>query len=54
MSLSTNPAPADHGTQPSEATRNRVTMAPMLQDDLDAVIAIEQPRYKSANLVANA
>jgi ribosomal-protein-alanine N-acetyltransferase len=40
-----NPASSDEGAQPSEATRNRVTLAPMSQDDLDAVIAIEQTAY---------
>ena len=45
MSLSIKPVSADDGTQPSEATRNRVTLAPMTQDDLDAVIAIEQTAY---------
>ena len=45
MNLSMKPAPADENTQPSEATRNRVTLAPMTQDDLDAVIAIEQTAY---------
>ena len=45
MSLSMKPASIDEGTQPSEATRNRVTLAPMTQDDLDAVIAIEQTAY---------
>lgn len=45
MSLSMNPASSDEGTQPSEATRNRVTLAPMSQDDLEAVIAIEQTAY---------
>jgi ribosomal-protein-alanine N-acetyltransferase len=39
------PASSDEGAQPSEATRNRVTLAPMSQDDLDAVIAIEQTAY---------
>ncbi|PUE46759.1 ribosomal-protein-alanine N-acetyltransferase [Limnohabitans sp. 2KL-1] len=33
------------GPQPSEATRNRVTLAPMTQEDLDAVMAIEQTAY---------
>ncbi len=37
--------PAQDSTLPSEATRNRVTLAPMSQDDLDAVIAIEQTAY---------
>ena len=32
-------------TQPCEATRNRVTLSPMTQDDLDAVMAIEQSAY---------
>ncbi len=45
MSLSMNPASSAEGTQLSEATRNRVTLAPMSQDDLDAVIAIEQTAY---------
>jgi ribosomal-protein-alanine N-acetyltransferase len=45
MNLPMKPAPADESTQPSEATRNRVTLAPMTQDDLDAVIAIEQTAY---------
>ena len=45
MSLSMNHASSDEGTQLSEATRNRVTLAPMSQDDLDAVIAIEQTAY---------
>ena len=45
MSLSINHASSDEGTQLSEATRNRVTLAPMSQDDLDAVIAIEQTAY---------
>jgi ribosomal-protein-alanine N-acetyltransferase len=36
---------AQGSTQPSEATRNRVTLVPMTQDDLDAVIAIEQTAY---------
>jgi len=45
MSLSMNSASSDEGAQPSEATRNRVTLAPMSQDDLDAVIAIEQTAY---------
>lgn len=45
MSLSMNPASSDEGAQPSEATRNRVTLSPMTQDDLDAVIAIEQTAY---------
>lgn len=45
MSLSMSPASSDEGTQLSEATRNRVTLAPMSQDDLDAVIAIEQTAY---------
>ncbi len=40
-----NHASSDEGTQLSEATRNRVTLAPMSQDDLDAVIAIEQTAY---------
>ncbi|WP_295503885.1 ribosomal protein S18-alanine N-acetyltransferase [Limnohabitans sp. Rim8] len=40
-----NPASSAEGTQLSEATRNRVTLAPMSQDDLDAVIAIEQTAY---------
>ena len=40
MSLSMNHASSDEGTQLSEATRNRVTLAPMSQDDLDAVIAL--------------
>ncbi|WP_233249448.1 ribosomal protein S18-alanine N-acetyltransferase [Limnohabitans sp. Hippo3] len=31
--------------QPSEATRNRVTLAAMTQDDLDTVMAIEQTAY---------
>jgi ribosomal-protein-alanine N-acetyltransferase len=39
------PASTEEGAQPSEATRNRVTLAPMTQDDLDAVIAIEQTAY---------
>ena len=37
--------PAQDSTQSSEATRNRVTLVPMTQDDLDAVIAIEQTAY---------
>ena len=45
MSLSMNPTPAQDSAQPTEATRNRVTLAPMTQDDLDAVIAIEQTAY---------
>ena len=45
MSLSMSPASSDEGAQPSEATRNRATLAPMSQDDLDAVIAIEQTAY---------
>jgi ribosomal-protein-alanine N-acetyltransferase len=39
------PTPTQGSTQPSEATRNRVTLAPMTQEDLDAVIAIEQTAY---------
>jgi ribosomal-protein-alanine N-acetyltransferase len=39
------PASTEEGAQPSEATRNRVTLSPMTQDDLDAVIAIEQTAY---------
>ena len=31
--------------QPTEATRNRVTLTPMTQSDLDTVIAIEQTAY---------
>lgn len=31
--------------RPSEATRNRVTLAPMTQEDLDAVMVIEQTAY---------
>ena len=31
--------------QPSEVMRNAVTLSPMTQDDLDAVIAIEQTAY---------
>lgn len=31
--------------QPSEATRNRVHLAPMTRDDLDAVLAIEQTAH---------
>ena len=38
-------APAEQSAQPSEATRNRVTLSPMTQDNLDAVIAIEQTAY---------
>jgi ribosomal-protein-alanine N-acetyltransferase len=45
MNLPMKPASSDEGAQPSEATRNRVTLAPMSQDDLDAVIAIEQTAY---------
>jgi ribosomal-protein-alanine N-acetyltransferase len=45
MSLSMKPASTEEGAQPSEATRNRVTLSPMTQDDLDAVIAIEQTAY---------
>ena len=45
MSLPMKPAPAQAITQPTEATRNRVTLAAMRQDDLDAVIAIEQTAY---------
>jgi ribosomal-protein-alanine N-acetyltransferase len=45
MSLTNKSVPADDSEQPSEATRNRVTLAPMAQDDLDAVIAIEQTAY---------
>ena len=39
------PTPTQGSTQPSEATCNRVTLAPMTQEDLDAVIAIEQTAY---------
>ena len=45
MSLPMKPEPTDTSAQPTEATRNRVTLAPMTQDDLDAVIAIEQTAY---------
>jgi [ribosomal protein S18]-alanine N-acetyltransferase len=45
MNLPMKPEPADKNAQPTEATRNRVTLAPMTQDDLDAVIAIEQTAY---------
>jgi len=45
MSLSMKLAPAQNSTQPSEAMRNRVTLASMTQDNLDAVIAIEQTAY---------
>jgi len=45
MSLSMKLKSAQGSTQPSEATRNRVTLVPMTQDDLDAVIAIEQTAY---------
>ena len=39
------PVQPDARSQPSEATRNRVTLSPMTQNDLDAVIAIEQTAY---------
>jgi ribosomal-protein-alanine N-acetyltransferase len=39
------PASTEEGAQPSEDTRNRVTLAPMTQDHLDAVMAIEQTAY---------
>ena len=45
MNQPMKPEPADASVQPTEATRNRVTLAPMSQDDLDAVIAIEQTAY---------
>jgi ribosomal-protein-alanine N-acetyltransferase len=45
MIVPMKPAPADQSALPSEATRNRVTLTPMTQDDLDAVIAIEQTAY---------
>ncbi len=45
MSLSMKPASTEEGAQPSEDTRNRVTLAPMTQDHLDAVMAIEQTAY---------
>ncbi len=45
MSLSMKLTPVQNSTQPSDAARNRVTLAPMTQDDLDAVIAIEQTAY---------
>lgn len=45
ISLPMKPEPADKSAQPTEATRNRVTLAPMTQDDLDAVIATEQTAY---------
>lgn len=45
MSLRMSLEPADKGAQPSEETRNRVTLAPMTQDNLDAVVAIEQTAY---------
>jgi ribosomal-protein-alanine N-acetyltransferase len=45
MNLPMKPEPADETAQPSEAQRNRVTLVPMTQGDLDAVIAIEQTAY---------
>jgi ribosomal-protein-alanine N-acetyltransferase len=45
MNLPMKHAPAEQSAQPSEATRNRVTLSPMTQDNLDAVIAIEQTAY---------
>jgi [ribosomal protein S18]-alanine N-acetyltransferase len=45
MIVPMKPAPADQSALPSEATRNRVTLTPMTQDNLDAVIAIEQTAY---------
>ena len=45
MNLPMKHAPAEQSAQPSEATRNRVTLTPMTQDNLDAVIAIEQTAY---------
>ena len=45
MSPSLNSTPVGEGDQPSEETRNRVTLAPMTQDNLEAVMAIEQTAY---------
>ena len=45
MSSVMNADPLPARPQPSEATRNRVTLAPMTQGDLDAVMAIEQTAY---------
>lgn len=45
MSTGLTPPPAAARPQPSEDTRNRVTLAPMTLDDLDAVVAIEQTAY---------
>jgi [ribosomal protein S18]-alanine N-acetyltransferase len=45
MSLPMKRTPTQDNSPITEATRNRVTLAPMTQDDLDAVIAIEQTAY---------
>jgi ribosomal-protein-alanine N-acetyltransferase len=45
MSLAMTPLQPDALKQPSEDVRNRVTLAAMTLDDLDAVIAIEQTAY---------
>jgi ribosomal-protein-alanine N-acetyltransferase len=45
MTLAMKLTPPQDSNRPSEATRNRVTLVPMTQDDLDAVIAIEQTAY---------
>lgn len=45
MSTGLTPPPAAARPQPSEDTRNRVTLGPMTLDDLDAVVAIEQTAY---------
>ena len=43
--LAMTPAQPAARTQPSEATRNRVNLAAMTHEDLDAVLAIEQSAY---------
>ena len=45
MSPGKNLGKAVSRQRPTEATRNRVTLAPMTPSDLDAVIAIEQTAY---------
>jgi ribosomal-protein-alanine N-acetyltransferase len=45
MNLAMTPAQPATRQQPSEDTRNRVTLAAMTLHDLDAVIAIEQTAY---------
>ncbi len=45
--MSPSPKPVRSATRamPDEATRNRVTLVPMAQSDLSAVLAIEQSAY---------